>query len=224
MNVSEEKELAREGTANRRVVRETYDRIAPHFAKTRPEPWSEVATFLEGREGQEGLDVGVGNGRHAELLARHCARVLALDLSRAALDEASRRSQEKRFTIDIVAGDASALPVRGGSVDLAVYVATLHHLAPRSGRVASLNELARVLRPGGRGIVSAWCVTHDRFDADVGFDTTVAWTLPDGTVVDRYYHIYDQAEFEADLEASKLDPRSTFESRGNCYAIVGPAR
>lgn len=214
----------RERAANRREVRETYDRIAPHFAKTRPEPWTEVAAFLDRREGHEGLDVGAGNGRHAELLARSCARVIALDLSRAALDEASRRGLEKGFTLDPVAGDASALPVRGDSVDLAVYVATLHHLAPRSGRIASLDELARVLRPGGRGIVSAWCVTHDRFDAEVGFDTTVAWTLPDGTVVDRYYHIYDQAEFEEDLKESDLDTRSAFESRGNCYAIVGPAR
>ncbi|MFB6229360.1 MAG: SAM-dependent methyltransferase, partial [Halobacteriales archaeon] len=53
----------------RRDVRETYERIAAHFAQTRPEPWEEVAGFLDGRSGAVGLDIGAGNGRHAELLA-----------------------------------------------------------------------------------------------------------------------------------------------------------
>ena len=60
---------APDGPADR-WVRDTYDRIGAHFARTRPEPWEEVRRFLEGRSGDLGLDVGVGNGRHAELLRR----------------------------------------------------------------------------------------------------------------------------------------------------------
>ena len=206
----------------RRDVRETYDRIAAHFSRTRPEPWREVVSFLDGRDGEVGLDVGVGNGRHAELLASSCRRVLGLDLSRAALAEARRRGDERGFDVSLVQGEATGLPIRGDIVDLAVYVATLHHLHTRALRVESLDELARVLTPSGRAIVSAWCVTHERFDRDVGFDTAVDWTLPDGEVVERFYHVYDQAEFESEIDESDLRPASTFESRGNCYAVVGP--
>jgi SAM-dependent methyltransferase len=114
--------------------------------------------------------------------------------------------------------------VRDGAADLAVYVATLHHLSPRDARIGSLNELARVLAPDGVALVSAWSTAHDRFDRDEGFDTTVDWTLPGGETVPRYYHIYSPAEFETDLGESALETRRTELSSGNCYAEVGPER
>lgn len=209
-------------SVTRREVRETYERIAPHFARTRPDPWEEVVTFVSGRTGRTGLDVGTGNGRHAGVLARACERVVGVDLSHRALAQAARRARQEEFVLDLVSADATALPIRNRTVDVGVYVATLHHLPDRALRIESLNELARVLRPSGRAIVSAWSVTHDRFDADAGFDTTLDWTLPDGEVVERFYHIYDGEEFASDLDASDLSRTSTFESRGNWYAEVAP--
>jgi ubiquinone/menaquinone biosynthesis C-methylase UbiE len=203
----------------------TYDRIAAHFAATRAYAWPEVETFLDGRRGRVGLDVGCGNGRHTETLAAHADRVVGLDVSRALLAEARGRAADHGFDASFVHGDATALPVADDCVDLAVYVATVHHLAPRSRRVRSLDELARVLRPDGVAVVSAWATVHDRFadehgDADVGFDTHVDWTLPGGDTVPRFYHIYAPAEFRADLAASALSPVEVFVSSGNCYAVV----
>ncbi|MDB9278305.1 class I SAM-dependent methyltransferase [Halorubrum ezzemoulense] len=204
----------------------TYDRIATHFSKTRQYAWPEVVSFLEGRSGGLALDVGCGNGRHTEALASRTETAVGLDLSRGLLAEATARARDRGFAdaTAFVHGDATALPVRDGAVDLAVYVATLHHLSPRSARVESLNELARVLAPGGVALVSAWSTAHDRFDRDEGFDTTVDWTLPGGETVPRYYHIYSPAEFETDLGESALETRRTELSSGNCYAEVEPER
>jgi len=116
------------------------------------------------------------------------------------------------------------LPVGGSVVDLAVYVATLHHLPTRDGRVASLDELARVLVPDGRALVSAWSTDHDRFDAREGLDTTVDWTLPGGETVERFYHIYDPGEFRADVGESELELVDFELSSGNCYGAVRPRR
>ncbi|MDZ7702016.1 MAG: class I SAM-dependent methyltransferase [Halobacteriales archaeon] len=205
----------------RRVdVRATYDRIAAHFGATRPEPWPEVRSFLEGRTGRLGLDLGSGNGRHAELLVERTDRVLAGDLSRATLAVAGERAAERGYTIDRLQLDAAGLPIADGAVDLAVYVATIHHLPRRELRVASLDELARVLAPGGAALVSAWSVSHESFDAEAGFDTTVDWTLPDGETVPRFYHIYDLGEFEVDIRESALSVTAVYESAGNCYAAV----
>lgn len=201
-------------------MRATYDRIAEHFAATRPNPWPEVEAFLEGRSGCVGLDLGAGNGRHAELLATRTDRVFAVDFSRAALGAALDRAADRGFSLEVLLADAVTLPLRAGSIDLAVYVATLHHLPTGSLRIRSLQELDRVLAPGGAAIVGAWSVAHDRFDAETGFDTTVDWTLPDGEVVDRFYHIYDLEEFESDLGRSGLATERVFEAAGNCYAIV----
>ena len=202
---------------------ETYDRIAAHFAATREYAWPEVEQFVDewGQDRRRALDLGCGNGRHAELLADHVDRVVGLDVSRGLLTEARTRAAERDFSVDLVHGDAARLPFVDGGFDLAVYVATLHHLQSRDARVASLSELARVLTPEGRAVVSVWSTEHDTFDAQMGFDTTVDWTLPGGETVPRYYHIYDPEEFRADLESSALMVVETFVSSGNCYAVVG---
>jgi ubiquinone/menaquinone biosynthesis C-methylase UbiE len=205
--------------------RTTYDRIADHFAATRAHPWPEVESFVaDAGPARVALDVGCGNGRHAEVLATVADRVVGVDASRGALETARRRREQRAFDLGLVQGDAATLPIRTGRVDLGVYVATLHHLRPRSTRVASLDELARVLAPDGRALVGVWSTRHDRFDAETGFDTTVDWTLPDGETVPRYYHVYDPAEFDRDLAASALVVADAFVSSGNCYAVVGPGR
>ena len=218
---------------DRAGVRATYDRIAAHFSATREYPWPEVESFCAGRRADTALDVGCGNGRHTELLSGHADRVVGLDASRELLSAARERVPDAA----LVAGDAASLPVADGSVGLAVYVATLHHLPSRPLRRRSLDELARVLEDGGAALVSAWSTAHDRFAGDdgstddtdpdtgseTGFDTEIDWTLPGGEAVPRYYHIYAPAEFEADLEASDLAVVESFVSSGNCYAVVGPS-
>ncbi|GAB7093690.1 class I SAM-dependent methyltransferase [Halolamina litorea] len=202
----------------------TYDRIAAHFSKTREYAWPEIESFLEGRSGDLALDLGCGNGRHAETLASHADRVVGVDASTGLLAEAASRAAERGFDPDLVAGDAAAIPLRTDTVDLAVYVATLHHLRPRERRLASLNELSRTLVPGGRALVSAWSTEHSTFDDEdtdgSGLDTEVDWTLPGGETVGRFYHVYDPEEFERDLEDSDLELLEWELSSGNCYAVV----
>ena len=214
------------GAMDRRAnVRDTYDRIAAHFASTREYAWPEVESFVDSYGDSEfdvALDLGCGNARHAALLAEHATRVLGVDVSRGLLETAADRSREREFTVELVQADASTLPVRSGAVDIAVYVATLHHLPTRELRLASLNALADVLVSDGVALVSAWSTAHDAFEETTGFDTTVEWTLPGGETVDRFYHIYDSQEFTADLEASSLETVSFELSSGNCYAVVRP--
>lgn len=211
-----------------REVKETYDRIAAHFAETRAYPWPEVESFLETERDrpsgsfERAIDVGCGNGRHSQLLAADAETVVGVDVSVELLRQAVDRADREGFAAAWLCGDAAALPFEDDRFDVGVYVATLHHLHPRTARIESLDELARVLAPGGRAIVSAWSVAHDRFDADSGFDTTIDWTLPGDERVPRYYHIYDREEFEADLERSDLAIVRAFVSSGNCYAVVEP--
>jgi tRNA (uracil-5-)-methyltransferase TRM9 len=208
-----------------RRVREVYDEIATHFSQTREYPWPEVEDFLERTDGGEiGLDVGCGNGRHVAPLAGVTGSVLALDLSREVLAEARSRLAEESHEAALLQGDAATLPFVDGSIDVAISIATVHHLADRETRVQSLGELGRVLAPDGHALVSAWSTAHDRFDAEAdataGFDTTLDWTLPNGETLPRFYHVYAPAEFEADLERAGLTVDDSYVSSGNCYAEV----
>jgi len=149
--------------------------------------------------------------------------VVGVDVSRRLLDLARERAPEGSF----LTGDASALPLADDCAELAVYVATLHHLPSRKLRQGSLDEMARVLTPDGEALVSAWSTAHDAFDASAdateGFDTDVDWTLPGGETVPRFYHIYAPEEFDADIAASGLEVVDSRISSGNCYAVVTPA-
>lgn len=209
---------------HREVVR-TYDRIAEHFAATREYAWPEVEAFLDDRDREVdvGLDVGCGNGRHSEALAQVADRVIGVDASVALLRVAGRRARDRSFTLDRVAGDASRLPLRTDCVDLALYVATIHHLPTRDARIQSIEEIARVLDPAdGVSLVSTWSTAHERFDADEGFDTTIDWTLPGGETVPRYYHIYSPDEFRDDLAAAGVHVEHFELSSGNCYVTIRP--
>lgn len=93
------------------------------------------------------LDVGCGTGA---LLARVVARrLMGVDLSLAMLALARWRAGPI-----VVAGDAEQLPFRDGSFDVAVSTSSLHFW-PSPPR--SLAEMRRVLRPGGRLVVTDWC-------------------------------------------------------------------
>ena len=161
--------------------------------------------------------------RIAALAADHGATVVGLDVSRGLLATARERASERGFSAAFVHGDAARLPFADGTFSQVLYVATLHHLRPRATRRRSLREVGRVLAADGRALVSAWSTAHDRFDAEAGFDTTVDWTLPGGERVGRYYHIYDPAEFRADIAAAAgVRCVDLTVSSGNCYAVLAP--
>jgi methionine biosynthesis protein MetW len=94
------------------------------------------------------LDVGCGAGRsYAPELARRANSYVGVDISERAVEAALAAGLDAR-----VIEDASTLPFHGESFDLAVCVEVLEHLFAPQLAVA---EMYRVLRPGGRAVVSA---------------------------------------------------------------------
>lgn len=99
------------------------------------------------------LDVGTGPGELAVQIARRArVRVVGVDLAPQMLASAFRRAVEAKVEdrVEFVMADAAALPMRDGSVDLAVSSLSLHHWADPA---AVLGELHRVVRPGGSVIL-----------------------------------------------------------------------
>jgi SAM-dependent methyltransferase len=97
--------------------------------------------------GARALDLGCSAGLYARTLAAAGAEVSALDQSPAFLREAARLAAADGVAIELVLGDAHALPYRDGAFDLVAIGASLNEFAdpPRAFR-----EVARVLAPEGR--------------------------------------------------------------------------
>jgi malonyl-CoA O-methyltransferase len=110
-----------------------------------------VAAALGEVAGLRVLDLGCGTGRHALRLAAAGAKVTALDLSPGMLQEA--RAKAGTLDLDFRLHDLTQpLPFPEAAFDLAVSGLVLEHLEDLD---AFFRELARVLKPGGRAVVSA---------------------------------------------------------------------
>jgi malonyl-CoA O-methyltransferase len=97
------------------------------------------------------LDLGCGTGRHALWLSAAGAAVTAVDFSEGMLAEARRKPGAE--AIRFIAHDMHApLPFPAGEFDLVVSGLVLEHLRELDGFFA---EARRVLRPGGRAVISA---------------------------------------------------------------------
>ena len=213
------------------AVRATYERIAEPFAASRAEPWPEVMSFTTTLPPEARIvDVGCGNGRHARALAAAGHRVVAVDFARNLLVIGRRGSRGRVWGQWIlwVQADAAVLPLRSASMDAALCVAVLHHLPTVDERVHALRELRRVLTSRGHVFVSVWALDQPRFrkavearrqlPEDVRGDVEVPWTMPDGVVIPRYYHLFQEGELEELIIESGLHGERFFRGPGNLYA------
>lgn len=105
---------------------------------------------LEPLAGRDVLDVGCGDGRLAVRMAERNARVTGLDLSPAMLAAARERAGRAGVSVQFLEGDALALPFPNNSFDVVCTVTVMCFFADPQPIV---NELARVVRPGGRVVL-----------------------------------------------------------------------
>src|SRR5262249_28104880 len=105
------------------------------------------------RPGEDVLDVACGTGNVAIRAAQAGANVTGLDLTPALFDEGRALAADAQVTVDWVRGDAEDLPFPEASFDV-VASSFGCMFAPRHQVTA--DELARVLRPGGRLVVTGW--------------------------------------------------------------------
>jgi len=116
-----------------------------------PEVVREKALEIAGVErGTVAVDVGAGTGFITAALVEAGLRVVAVDQSQAMLD-ALRERFHGGDQVDCRVGGAERLPVGDGAADYCFANMLLHHV--ESPGVA-IREMARVLRPGGRVVVT----------------------------------------------------------------------
>jgi SAM-dependent methyltransferase len=131
----------------RPLMRRNFDALAPHWDGIRcgdtPAPVLTVLDRLDGPP-RRVLDVGTGTGLAAGILAERfpAAEIVGVDLSPRMIEVARREHGDERVRFDVA--DAASLPYEDGSFDLAILL----------NMIPFVDELARVVEPGGRLAVS----------------------------------------------------------------------
>lgn len=145
---------------HRALVLEGFTRQAHAFArsplKRSPERLRRLLRFAGPKRGDLALDVACGPGILSEALAAHVARSIGIDMTGAMIEEA-RRGGDATY----LRGDAERLPFRDGVFDLVVCRDSLHHLFEPARCV---NEMTRVVRPGGRVVIEDMRALEDPDD------------------------------------------------------------
>jgi len=99
------------------------------------------------------LDVGCGNGYVLSKYAEAGARVIGLDLTRVAIALCRKRFSLHGLPGDFVVGNAEELPFPNEAFDCVCAMGVVHHTPNPANAV---NEMARVLRRGGRLIMMVY--------------------------------------------------------------------
>ena len=102
------------------------------------------------------LEIGVGNGSHAQLLAARAKTYTGIDLTQYAVDSTSERI--KQFKLDkpavkILQMDAEKLDFPDDSFDFIWSWGVIHH---SSNTKQILREMRRVLRPNGQAVTMVY--------------------------------------------------------------------
>jgi len=164
-----------------RFVKGAYDKISNEFKKTRVFTWKWCDNFINQLDKHTTLlDIGCGTGRNMNYKDIY---TIGIDISIEQLKECDDNT---------IQGDMTKMPFKNNSIDNIISIAAFHHLATIERRNQCLSEMHRILKPGGKILLSVWSFDQPkktrRIFNSYG-DTIVYWRE-----IPRYYYIFRKNE------------------------------
>lgn len=216
------------------INRDFYTRFGGSFSATRHRIQPGVRRVLDRLEGDESiLDLGCGNGELARQLAkrRHRGPYLGVDFSLPLINEAE--IQQEGFSARFMEVDLTKLPVFSSSLSAAhpwswvTAFAVLHHIPSNDIRLDILRTVRRLLKEGGKFILSNWqFLNSERLRARIQDWSKVGLSAgdvdPNDYLLDwrsggeglRYVHHFSEDELSSLAGAAGFLVRETFYSDG----------
>lgn len=218
--------------ATKGSVLRTYEEIAEDVEERRQIPWTDIIDFEKTLpRGRTVLELGCGSGRNAVHFALAGHRVIAIDFARGMLGQTASRAKGNSVagSVNLIQADVAAPPIKDSSVDVCLFVASLHHLPTRQERVRSLEQIRRFLRPEGKAFISVWAFEQRRFQRILerhklkkeGFgDVLIPIRSKDGQAIRRFYHLFVEGELEQLIAEAGLEIGQHFKSHDNYFVVA----
>ena len=171
-------------------VKEVYEEIAPHFSNTRSYKWSWVIDFLDSLKTDSIVyDLGCGNGRNMD---HGSLKFIGIDNCESFV------SICKSKNLSVINSNITKIPLNNNSADAIICIAVFHHLSSMENRIQSLLEMKRLVKPGGKILISTWSINQPqktrRTFNNYG-NNIVLWNSY-GKVYERYYYIFKLDEIK----------------------------
>ena len=179
-------------------VHDIYEKISGHFSITRKIVWPKVKDFIDSFNSNSLiLDIGCGNSKN--MGTRDDCEYVGIDMCENLMKQGDNKKNCK-----FIVGNCLNLPFKDETFDYAMCIAVIHHLSTIERRVKSINELCRILKRGGYGLIYVWAYEQKRFENEKEQDVEVKWVLQkkynknsmNDEVYFRYYHLFKENELE----------------------------
>ena len=121
---------------------------------------------------------------------------------------AQKYSQKFNFDVSPSLADVTCLPYSDETFDWAISVATYHHIKGQEKKKAALDELRRVLKPGGEAFITVWNRWQPRFWFSRR-EVAVPWRKK-GETLYRYYYLFSYPELEKLVKKAGFDILKSF--------------
>ncbi len=200
------------------MTRDVFNQIAPGWYNFRH--WSIFRSELEvlAQRWQKGSLLNIGCAHGPDFLPfRQNFDLYGVDFSTQMLMFARKYSQKFDFAVNLFLADVGHLPFANEAFDWAISVATYHHIKGKSERLRSLQELRRVLKPGGEALITVWNRWQPKFWFS-GKEVAVPWRTKDETLY-RYYYLFSYPELERLVKEAGFKVLSSFPENSYHYPI-----
>jgi cyclopropane fatty-acyl-phospholipid synthase-like methyltransferase len=150
-------------------VQNFFRRLLFHYWYYRKPPWDtgisppELLEFIETHKPGRAIDIGCGTGTNVITLARAGWRVTGIDFAPRAIQLARQKLQETNIQADVQVNDATKLNGVTGLFDLALDLGCFHTI-PENRRTPYLDQLDRLLAPGGFWLMYGFLKSDSRAD------------------------------------------------------------
>ena len=149
----------REGVAQEAHSREYFDEIdrrfldsVRHYMPWRERPFEQWIPYGD-LGSKDVLEIGVGQGTHAQLIAPLARSYTGIDLTESATAATGARLHALGIDAQVHRMDAEKMSFADASFDFVWSWGVIHH---SSSTPDVIGEMARVLRPGGRAVVMVY--------------------------------------------------------------------
>lgn len=193
-------------------VKDVYEKIACEFSKTRYKVWDNVKEFIDKIPTNSNLiEIGCGNGKN---LYRSDITSIGIDNCVEFLNICDLKG------LNVKNMDCCDLCFDDNTFDNAISIAVFHHLTSSERRMQAFEEMIRILKPGGRGLVTLWSMENQIKQTFDEGDNLVTWNHKGtGIIFERYYFVFSERllnEF-IQLFRKKIKVKQTYNDKGNWY-------